>query len=60
MMQLNPKTKMVFGTSANREGYLILSNALDFRNLILPKGWTIDAERINILPAVHMPHIQYL
>ena len=44
MIQLNPKTKLVFGTSANSEGYLILSNVLDFRNLILPKGWTIDAE----------------
>ena len=44
MIQLNPKTKLVFGTSANGEGYLILSNVLDFRNLILPKGWTIDAE----------------
>ena len=40
MIQLNPKTKLVFGTG----GYLILSNVLDFRNLILPKGWTIDAE----------------
>lgn len=44
MMQLNPKTKMVFGTSAKHEGYLVLSSALDFRNLILPKGWKIDAE----------------
>lgn len=37
MIQLNPKTKLVFGTSANSEGYLILSNVLDFRNLILQK-----------------------
>ena len=44
MMQLNPKTKMVFGTSAKHEGYLVLFSALDFRNLILPKGWKIDAE----------------
>lgn len=44
MIQLNPKTKMVFGTSAKHEGYLVLSSALDFRNLILPKGWTVDAE----------------
>ena len=33
MMQLNPKN----------EGYLVLSSALDFRNLKLPKGWKIDA-----------------
>lgn len=44
MMQLNPKTKMVFGISAKHEGYLVLFSALDFRNLILPKGWEIDAE----------------
>lgn len=44
MMQLNPKTKMVFGTSAKHESYLVLFSALDFRNLILPKGWMIDAE----------------
>ena len=44
MIQLNPKTKMVFGTSAKHEGYLVLSSALDFRNLILPKGWMVDAE----------------
>lgn len=43
MIQLNPKTKMVFGTSA-KHSYLVLSSALDFRNLILPKGWMIDAE----------------
>ena len=43
MMQLNPKTKIVFGTSAKNEGYLVLSSALDFRNLKLPKGWKIDA-----------------
>ena len=44
MMRLNPKTKMVFGTSAKHEGYLVLFSALDFRNLILPDGWKIDAE----------------
>ncbi len=44
MMQLNPKTKMVFGTSAKHEGYLVLFSALDFRNLALPKGWEINAK----------------
>ena len=44
MMQLNPKTKMVFGTSAKHEGYLVLFSALDFRNLTLPKGWEINAK----------------
>ena len=44
MMQLNPKIKMVFGISAKHEGYLVLFSALDFRNLILPKGWMVDAE----------------
>ena len=58
MMQLNPKTKMVFGTSAKHEGYLVLFSALDFRNLILPKGWKI--QQINILLMVHAVHIQYL
>ena len=60
MMQLNPKTKMVFGTSAKNEGYLVLSSALDFRNLILPKGWTIDAK--NGLTDKHStsgPHASY-
>lgn len=44
MMQLNPKTKMVFGTSAKHESYLVLFSALDFRNLTLPKGWEINAK----------------
>ena len=60
MMQLNPKTKMVFGTSAKNEGYLVLSSALDFRNLKLPKGWIIDAE--NGLTDKHStsgPHASY-
>lgn len=43
MIQLNPKTKMVFGKTSKGEGYLSLSNVLDFRNLKLPKGWKIDA-----------------
>ena len=60
IIQLNPKIKMVFGTSAKHEGYLVLSSALDFCNLILPKGWIIDAE--NGLTDKHStsgPHASY-
>ena len=60
IIQLNPKIKMVFGTSAKHEGYLVLSSALDFRNLKLPKGWIIDAE--NGLTDKHStsgPHASY-
>lgn len=44
MIRLNPGIKMVFGKTHDCRGYLVLFSALDFRNLILPKGWKIDAE----------------
>ena len=44
MIKLNPKTKMVFGKTSKGEGYLSLSNVLDFHNLKLLKGWEIDAK----------------
>ena len=45
MIRLNRGIKMVFGTSAKQEGYLVLFNALDFRNLKLPTGWMVDAKK---------------
>ena len=60
IIQLNPKIKMVFGTSAKHEGYLVLSSALDFRNLKLPKGWIIDAEnRLTDKHSTSGPHASY-
>ena len=44
MIRLNPGIKMVFGRTHDCRGYLVLFSALDFRNLILPKGWEIDAK----------------
>ena len=42
LVKLNSGKRMIFGRSSNP--YLLLFNALDFRNLVLPLGWEIDAE----------------